>query len=112
MEEWQRQGFASLGDWRRATEKARRLSKKQGVPVACAAIAARVAATAASAVTWQPSLELPQPSASDEGESEDDFLWQPGELPEELRLTGGVHEHVQVTPRGSRAHKFKHTSQL
>ena len=103
MEMWQRQGFASFGDWRRATERARRLKNK--VSVASPAIGASLVQPVnhASVLTWEPVQELPLPSSPPSPRSSAAKDWG-GELP------GKLSEHVRVTPHGSRAHRFEHTS--
>ena len=108
MELWQRLGFESFGDWRRASEKARRAAKKQATSASSAAAAAACSSVSTAApaalgtpprVSWQPlkSLQMPLAPNSPLG-----FRWE--------QLPGRVHEHVQVTPHGSRAHTMKHTS--
>jgi hypothetical protein len=96
MELWQRQGFASFGDWRRASERARKAAKKK-------AGAGRVAAVAplpSLRVAWQPFQPLKPLSPS---------RVTPPFKPSYNRVKI-VHEHVAVTPSGSRAHAIEHTS--
>ena len=104
---WQRQGFGSFGAWRRATEVARRAAKQAASPAAPTSSAVDAAAppllapTTTESLLWEPVQLLSPPSAPNS--------------PVQLRasagfLPGGVHEHVQVTPNGSRAHMIKHSS--
>ena len=96
MELWQWQGFASFGDWRRASERARKAAKKK-------AGAGRVAAVAplpSLRVAWQPFQPLEPLSPS---------RVTPPFKPSYNRVKI-VHEHVAVTPSGSRAHTIHHTS--
>ena len=107
MELWQRQGFQSFGDWRRASEKARRAARKRATSASSAAAAAACSSVSTAApatpatprASWQPlkSLQMPLAPNSPLG-----FRWE--------QLPGRLHEHVQVTPHGSRAHTMKHTS--
>jgi len=112
MELWQRQGFASFGDWRRASEKARRAAKKQAVAPAAAittAVEPLINATAAAPppdaapLEWQP-LQLLDDAGRERSRR------RPSDVIVDHELPGDLHEHVQVTPGGRRAHNFKHTS--
>ena len=111
MELWQRQGFESFGAWRRATESARRAAKKAASLPAPTASAVNAAASPSwssrrppimtQSLLWEPVQPLSPPSAPN----------SPVQLkPSAGLLPGGVHEHVQVTPHGSRVHTMKHTS--
>jgi hypothetical protein len=98
MEFWQQQGFQSFGDWRRATEKARRDAKRKQAAVAPASTAPaekrrppalREAPPATPAVM---AVQLPQPVSPPRA--------SPGQL----------QEIVTLTPGWSRAHELKRTS--
>ena len=91
MELWQRLGFESFGDWRRASEKARRAAKKQATSASSAAAAAACSSVSTAApatlgtpprVSWQPlkSLQMPLAPNSPLG-----FRWE--------QLPGRLHEH-------------------
>ena len=102
MELWQQQGFESFGAWRRETERARRAAKK----LACASNAVAPAPappprppSPPPRATWEP-LEAIEPPAA---------VNSPWKMRAD-RLPGTLHEHVQMTPGGSRQHTFKHTS--
>ena len=109
MELWQQLGFKSFGDWRRASERARKAEKKKAAAPA-SVIASAVAGHGCDVdtapdppddvrVAWQPLRQLDPPSPH---RVNSPYAAE--------RLPGNWHEHVEVTPRGSRAHKIKHTS--
>ena len=109
MELWQQLGFKSFGDWRRASERARKAQKKKAAAPA-SVIASAVAGHGCDVdtapdppddvrVAWQPLRQLDPPSPH-----------RVNSPHAAERLPGNLHEHVEVTPRGSRAHKIKHTS--
>ena len=110
MELWQRQGFKSFGDWRRASEKARRAAKKAASGSSTASTASSTAVSTAGPVTpprlaWQPLQVIHPPPApsSQDAASGQGRAWSSS-------LSGKLDEHVQVTPSGRRAHTIKHTS--
>jgi hypothetical protein len=99
MEFWQQQGFQSFGDWRRATEKARRDAKRKQAAVAPASTAPaekrrRVCedSEAPPATPAAMAVQLPQPVSPPRA--------SPGQL----------QEIVTLTPGWSRAHELKRTS--
>ena len=119
---WQRQGFESYGDWRRASERARKAAKKAAAAtkataaaLATNALAPEVAPVAAEQppcdveqdspkvvrVKWQPLEQLDPPSPN--------IVNSPWSSCCE-KVPGKLHEHVNVTPHGSRSHTMKHTS--
>ena len=109
MELWQQLGFKSFGDWRRASERARKAEKKKAAAPA-SVIASAVAGHGCDVdtapdppddvrVAWQPLRQLDPPSPH---RVNSPYAAE--------RLPGTLHEHVEVTPRGSRAHKIKHVS--
>ena len=106
MELWQQQGFASFGDWRRASEKARRAAKKAASKSATTALSAssmilRTAPATPPPASWEPLQLLQMPSTPGSP------LRAADRCP---HLPGKLHEHVQMTPHGSRAHTINHTS--
>jgi hypothetical protein len=102
MELWQRLGYNSFGDWRRASEKARRDAKK--AKVAPAALA-RWRPTQPLAPPLPPAALLqPPPSDAKKPEAPDTAARSCGVLPGQLR------EDILVTPRGRRRHSFSHSS--
>ena len=109
MELWHQQGFNSFGDWRRAAEKARRAAKKvQASTVAMPAPSSPTRRIEAPTALWQPAPEVIQPPAVTNSPLKRTDDWErhrTGDL-----LPGDLHEHVQVTPRGSRAHTITHAS--
>ena len=109
MELWQQLGFKSFGDWRRASERARKAEKKKAAAPA-SVIASAVAGHGCDVdtapdppddvrVAWQPLRQLDPPSPH-----------RVNSPHAAERLPGNLHEHVEVTPGGSRAHTRKHTS--
>ena len=107
MELWQQLGHASFGDWRRASEKARRAAKK----------AARVVPPPAAAVRWA------QPKLAEQSPSLPAAVLPPARPPlptlplplarppsPTLPREGWLREDVLVTPQGRRRHCFQHTS--
>lgn len=115
MELWQRLGHASFGDWRRASEKARRTAKK-------AAAAERTGTATGRWHSLHP-VALPSqtlaPDGSDpplgvtDGSIVEPFSapsLQPSSLVVAASVHGELHETVHVTPRGRRMHKFEHSS--
>ena len=106
MELWQWQGFASFGDWRRASERARKAAKKK----ASAAAPAVITHLPMVRLAWQPLQPLDPPSPSRVAALKPAFCTSH----EGATYLGGActidHEHVAVTPRGSRVHTIKHTS--
>ena len=118
MEAWQRQGFSSFGEYRRVTEKRRRDAKK----------AAAVTPTRSAAV--QPASSTATQPAFDVEDGTIQLFWQPLQIiepppPHPTQHDGwsaarknqsshytlhDLHEHVQVTPCGSRAHSLQHKS--
>ena len=104
---WQRQGFESFGDWRRASERARRARAKK-TPSACSAASSTTISTGLAKApatppraSWQPLQLIQMPSAPNSP-------LQPSGIG--VMLPGKLHEHVQVTPHGSRSHTIEHTS--
>jgi hypothetical protein len=99
---WQRQGFESFGDWRRASERARKAAKKKAAAAAPAPVLAPTVVLVEQPtvrIAWQPLQQIESPSPH--------RVTSPHAA---LKLPGTLHEHVDVTPRGSRAHTLKHTS--
>ena len=106
MELWQQQGFKSFGDWRRATEKARRAAKKEAASTAVGApLSPRRFATPPTPASWQPP-EVIQSGAPPRSPPSSPLDNSPDTRPDCSQL----YEYVQVTPHGSRAHAMKHTS--
>jgi hypothetical protein len=105
MELWQQQGFDSFGDWRRAAEKTRRAAKKaQASTIASPAPSSTARRVEAVTASWHPP-ELIQPPAVTNSPLKRTDQHRAGDL-----VPGDLHEHVQVTPRGSRAHTMTHAS--
>ena len=92
MERWQQLGFASFGDWRRASEKARRTKQ-------------RAAAPAQQAASWRPPQPLVQPSPVQQA-SPTLPLTRVGSG----MLPGQLCEDVVMTPNGRRRHHLSYTS--
>ena len=108
MELWRQQGFNSFGDWRRAAEKARRAAKKaQASTVAMPAPASPTRRIEAPTALWQPP-EVIQPPAVTNSPLKRTDDWERHRTGDQL--PGDLHEDVQVTPRGSRAHTITHAS--
>ena len=102
MELWEQLGHKSFGDWRRASEKARREAAKKKATTA-------VTAGAHKQPAYVPPAYMPPPPA----------LWQPLETIQPPSAPsspgadfggGELHEHLQVTPHGSRVHTMRHKS--
>lgn len=104
---WQRLGHTSYGEWVRASEKARRDAKKarrDGTP------------RRPAPVLWQAPQVLVRPPSPSPTARAAVFDAERPSLPlastdyNSRNLPGRVSESVLVTPRGRRAHKFKHIS--
>ena len=91
MEMWQQLGYASFGDWRRGSEKARRAAKKAARATQPAEqqirLGQQLPSSPAAAVHLAPTSSLGV------GDQYDNLC-----------------EDVIATPRGRREHRFKHTS--
>ena len=117
MEPWQRQGFKSFGDWRRSSEKRRRDARR-----------AAAAATAEPASSHPPACTTPVTADADQPQGPIQVVWQPLQTisspppqhvvqhdgwsvdrPSQVPLHN-VHEQLQISPRGSRAHSIEHRS--
>ena len=90
MEKWQSLGYTSFGEWRRASERARREAKK-------------AAGVSPAIVQWKLAQSLPAPAPPSP-------LARPRSPERGGQLPGQLHEEVITTPRGRRKHKLKHTS--
>ena len=120
---WQRQGFESFGDWRRASERARKAAKKAAAATKATAAALAPAALAPTlAPTLAPMAAEPPCNVEQDSPKPVRVKWQPLQQLDPPspncvnspwaveKLPGTLHEHVDMTPGGSRTHTIKHTS--
>ena len=97
MERWQQLGFASLGDWRRASEKARRTKKKAAAP-------------AQQTASWRPPQPLAQPSPVEQALPTLSLTQVGSGRAGSGMLPGQLCEDVVMTPNGRRRHHLSYTS--
>ena len=97
MERWQQLGFASIGDWRRASEKERRTKKKAAAP-------------AQQAASWRPPQPLAQPSPVEQALPTLSLTQVGSGRAGSGMLPGQLCEDVVMTPNGRRRHHLSYTS--